>query len=108
MATIRIPTPLRRYTNGERLIGVAAGTVAAAIAELDRRFPGLGERLLDGDGQVHRFVTVFVGEDDVRLLQGLATPLDEASEVSIIPAMAGGGRDGCPQRSTPAREDAAR
>jgi molybdopterin synthase sulfur carrier subunit len=90
MATIRIPTPMRRYTNGERLITVTAATLAAAIAELDRRFPGMKERLVDSDGQPHRFVSIFVGEDDVRLLQGLDTPLLEESEVSIIPAMAGG------------------
>jgi molybdopterin synthase sulfur carrier subunit len=91
MATIRIPTPMRRYTNGERLISVNARTLDAAIAELEQRFPGLRERLIDGDGQLHRFVTVFVGEQDVRLLGGLATPLEEQAEVSIIPAMAGGG-----------------
>jgi molybdopterin converting factor small subunit len=90
MATIRIPTPMRRYTNGERLITVNAQTVAAAIAELDGRFPGLRERLIDGDGQPHRFLTIFVGEQDVRLLGGLATPLDDQAEISIIPAMAGG------------------
>jgi molybdopterin converting factor small subunit len=90
MATIRIPTPMRRYTNGERLITVSAETLAAAIAELNNRYPGLSERLLDGDGQLHRFVSIFVGEEDVRLLQGLATPLADHTEVSIIPAMAGG------------------
>jgi molybdopterin converting factor small subunit len=90
MATVRIPAPLRRYTNGERLITVAADTLAAAIEEMDRRFPGLRERLLDADGQVHRFVSIFVGDQDVRLLNGLATPLDAQAEVSIIPAMAGG------------------
>lgn len=90
MATVRIPTPLRRYTNGERLITVPPGTLAAAIADLEGRFPGLRERLIDTDGQIHRFMTIFVGEDDVRHLQGLATPLDERTEVSIIPAMAGG------------------
>jgi len=90
MATIRIPTPMRRYTNGERLVAVSAETLAAAIAELDQRFPGLRERLVDGDGQLHRFITIFVGEQDIRLLGGMATPLDERTEVSIIPAMAGG------------------
>lgn len=90
MATVRIPGPLRRYTNGERLITVAAGTLAAAIDEMDRRFPGLRQRLVDADGQVHSFVSIFVGEQDVRLLDGLATPLDTQAEVSIIPAMAGG------------------
>lgn len=91
MPTIRIPAPLRRHTGGERVITVAAETLAAALAEADRRFPGLRDRLIGPDGQVHRFVTIFVGEEDIRLLQGLATPLDEAAEVSIIPAMAGGG-----------------
>ena len=91
MATIRIPTPMRRYTNGERLITVSADTLSAAIAELDQRFPGLRERLVDGDGQLHRFITIFVGEQDIRLLGGMATPLEEQAEVSIIPAMAGGG-----------------
>ncbi|MDR7543013.1 MAG: MoaD/ThiS family protein [Armatimonadota bacterium] len=90
MAIIRIPTPMRRFTNGERVIVVSAPTVGAAIAELDRRFPGLRDRLVDGDGQLHRFVSIFVGEEDVRLQQGLQTPLQEQSEVSIIPAMAGG------------------
>ena len=90
MATIRIPTPMRRYTNGERLVTVVAATLAAAVDELDRRFPGLRERLVDGDGRLHHFVNVFVDEEDVRLLQGLATPLGDRTEVSIIPAMAGG------------------
>lgn len=92
MATIRIPSPMRRYTNGERQVTVAATTLAAAIEELDRRFPGLSERLLDRDGNLHHFVNVFIDEQDVRLLQGLATPLAEKTEVSIIPAMAGGCR----------------
>jgi len=90
MATVRIPSPMRRYTNGERQVIVSAGTLAGAIDELNRRFPGLSERLLDGDGNLHHFVNVFIDEHDVRLLQGLATPLGEQSEVSIIPAMAGG------------------
>ncbi len=91
MATIRIPTPMRRYTNGERLVTVAAATLAAAVDELDRRFPGLRERLLDGEGRLHHFVNVFVDEEDVRLREGLATPLGDGTEVAIIPAMAGGG-----------------
>lgn len=99
MATVRIPSPMRRYTNGERQVAVSAGTLAGAIDELNRRFPGLSERLLDGDGNLHHFVNVFIDEHDVRLLQGLATPLGEQSEVSIIPAMAGGaGRTQCAPR----------
>lgn len=92
MATIRIPTPMRRYTNGERLVSVSAATLAAAVDELDRRFPGVRERLVDAEGRLHHFVNIFVDEEDVRLLQGLATPLADGTEVSIIPAMAGGAR----------------
>ncbi len=90
MATVRIPTPMRRYTNGERLTTVSAGTLAGAIKELGGRYPGLADRLLDDSGQLHEFVNVFVNDQDVRLLDGLATPLDDRAEVSIIPAMAGG------------------
>lgn len=90
MATIRIPSPMRRYTNGQRVVTVEAPTLAEAIDELERRFPGLRERLVNGDGQLHHFVNVFVNEQDVRTLQGLHTPLDQGAEVSIIPAMAGG------------------
>jgi molybdopterin synthase sulfur carrier subunit len=90
MATMRIPTPMRRFTNGERLITISATTLGAAIGELDARFPGMRERLVDANGELHQFVSIFVGEQDVRLLQGLDTALDETSEVSIIPAMAGG------------------
>jgi molybdopterin synthase sulfur carrier subunit len=90
MATVRIPTPMRRFTNGERLVTVSATTLAAAIGELNSRFPGMRDRLLDANGELHQFVSIFVGEQDVRLLQGLETGLDEGTEVSIIPAMAGG------------------
>ncbi len=90
MATVRIPSPMRRYTNGERLVTVGGATLSAALDELGQRFPGLGERLLDAEGNLHHFVNVFIDEQDVRLLGGLATPLRDASEVSIIPAMAGG------------------
>jgi molybdopterin synthase sulfur carrier subunit len=92
MATVRIPSPMRRFTNGERVVTVAAGTLGDAIQDLTGRFPGLAERLLDGDGQLYDFVNVFVNDQDARLLQGLSTPVDEGSEISIIPAMAGGYR----------------
>jgi sulfur-carrier protein len=101
MATIRIPTPMRRFTNGERLVNVSATTLAAAIGELNARFPGMRDRLVDANGDLHQFVSIFVGEQDVRLLQGLDTRLDDGSEVSIIPAMAGGA-------PSPGRKDYAR
>ncbi|MBX3747028.1 MAG: MoaD/ThiS family protein [Verrucomicrobiae bacterium] len=87
---VRIPTPLRKLTNNEELVPVTAGTVGGAIAELQTRFPGIRERLLDEQGAVRRFVNVYVNEEDIRFLQNQETPLKEGDEVSIIPAIAGG------------------
>lgn len=89
-ARVRIPTPLRRLTNGERLIEVRGGDLAQVIDELDRRFPGIRAKILDDQGEVLQFVNIFVNEQDIRFLDGLRTPLDEGAEVSIVPAMAGG------------------
>jgi molybdopterin synthase sulfur carrier subunit len=91
-AHVRIPTPLRRLTKGERRIEVQAADLGQAIDELDRRFPGLRARILDEQGEVLQFVNIFVNEEDVRFLGGLRTPLAEGAEVSIVPAMAGGTR----------------
>jgi molybdopterin synthase sulfur carrier subunit len=87
---IRIPTPLRKLTHNEELVEVDAATVAGAIAELQSRFPGFQERLLDEKGEVRRFVNVYVNEEDIRFLQNQQTPLKPGDEVSIIPAIAGG------------------
>jgi sulfur-carrier protein len=87
---VRIPTPLRRLTNGERVVQVQGTDLAQAIDDLDRRFPGIRSRILDNDGEVLRFVNIFVNEQDIRFLSGLQTPLAEGAEVSIVPAMAGG------------------
>lgn len=87
---VRIPTPLRKLTHNEELIEVGAGTVAAAIAELQQRFPGIQERLLDEQGGVRRFVNVYVNEEDIRFLQNQQTPTKDGDEISIIPAIAGG------------------
>jgi molybdopterin synthase sulfur carrier subunit len=87
---VRIPTPLRKLTNGEELIEVNAPTVGSAIAELQSRFPGIKERLVDEQGEVRRFVNVYVNEEDIRFLQNQQTPLKDGDEISIIPAIAGG------------------
>jgi len=91
-AHVRIPTPLRRLTNGERIIEVQGADLGQAIDELDRRYPGIREKLLDERGEVLRFVNIFVNEQDIRFLAGLRTPLAADAEVSIVPAMAGGAR----------------
>ena len=87
---IRIPTPLRKLTHDQDLVEVPPGTVATAIAELQLRFPGIRERLVDESGQVRRFVNVYVNEEDIRFLQNNDSPLKDGDDVSIIPAIAGG------------------
>jgi sulfur-carrier protein len=89
-ATIRIPTPLRTATGGASTVDVDAGTVGEALASLEQAHPGVSERLLDDNGQLRRFVNVFVDDEDVRFAQGLETPVADGSTVSIIPAVAGG------------------
>jgi molybdopterin synthase sulfur carrier subunit len=88
--TIRIPTPLRKLTNNEEIVEVTAATIGEAIAELQSRYLGIRERLVDDKGDVRRFVNVYVNEEDIRFLQNQQTPLKDGDEVSIIPAIAGG------------------
>jgi molybdopterin synthase sulfur carrier subunit len=87
---VLIPTPLRRYTGGEAKVDASGGTVGDVLAELDARYPGIKERVCDPDGEIRRFVNVFVNGENVRKLQGAATPLKSGDELGIIPAMAGG------------------
>lgn len=85
-----IPTPLRRYTNGEAKVTASAETIGGLLTKLDQQYPGLGERLTEPDGQIRRFVNVFVNGENVRERDGVDTPLKAGDEVGIIPAMAGG------------------
>jgi len=87
---VRIPTPLRKLTNNEELIEINAATIGEAITELQNRFPGIQERLVDDKGEVRRFVNVYVNEEDIRFLKNRETPLKDGDEISIIPAIAGG------------------
>ena len=87
---VRIPTPLRKLTNNEELVEINAATIGAAITELQTRFPGIAERLIDEKGEVRRFVNVYVNEEDIRFLKNRETPLKDGDEISIIPAIAGG------------------
>jgi molybdopterin synthase sulfur carrier subunit len=86
---VRIPTPLRSLTKGEEKVSAEGNTVRAVIDALERAHPGLRERLLDDKG-IRRFVNVYLGDEDVRFLEGLDTPLKAGDELSIIPAIAGG------------------
>ena len=88
--TVRIPTPLRKLTNDAEIVEVDAATIGAAILELQAKYPGFKERLMDEAGEVRRFVNVYVNEEDIRFLQNQQTPLKDGDEISIIPAIAGG------------------
>jgi molybdopterin synthase sulfur carrier subunit len=87
---VRIPTQLRPLAGGIGEVEVQASTVGEALAALDAAYPGFGERIFDDAGQLRRFVNVFMGDEDVRFLDGLATPVQEGSVVSVVPAVAGG------------------
>jgi molybdopterin synthase sulfur carrier subunit len=90
MPTVRIPTPLRKLTQGLEEVAASGATVGAIIADLEERYPGLKERLCDDKGQLRRFVNIFANDEDIRFLQNLDTPVKETDEISIVPAIAGG------------------
>ena len=87
---VRIPTPLRSLTKGIAQVEASGGTVIDVIADLERQYPGLRDRLVDDGGELRRFVNVYVNQEDVRFLDGDKTTLKEGDEVAIVPAMAGG------------------
>ena len=91
MATVLVPTPLRRLMGGQSKIEVEGATIGSIIFTLESSYPGVGEKLLDGEGKLKRFINVFVNESEIRQLQGLDTPVRSSDKVSIVPAMAGGG-----------------
>jgi sulfur-carrier protein len=88
--TVRIPTTLRPLTGGAATVEVTAGVLADVVAALDAAHPGLQDRIIDEEGNLRRFVNVFVDDDDVRYLDGLKTDVPDGQTVSIIPAVAGG------------------
>ncbi|HEU5003686.1 MAG TPA: MoaD/ThiS family protein [Actinomycetota bacterium] len=91
MATrVKIPTQLRQLTGGETELEVTAGSIRELLASLNSSHPELVERVLGEDGEIRRFVNVYVGDEDVRFLDGLDTPLTDSEVVSILPAVAGG------------------
>ena len=87
---VRIPTALRKITADQDSVSADGGDLAECIDSLEASYPGLKERLCDESGEIRRFVNIYVNGEDVRFLQGLATPLKDGAEVSIVPAVAGG------------------
>jgi sulfur-carrier protein len=88
--TVRIPSQLRSLTDGLGEVPIEAGTVGEALDVLSTTYPGMHERLFDEEGGLRRFLNVFVADEDVRFLQGLATGLHDGQTISILPAIAGG------------------
>jgi molybdopterin synthase sulfur carrier subunit len=91
MATVSIPTILRTHTGGEKAVEAAGGTVAQVIDDLESRHSGIKGRLIT-DGALHRFVNIYVDDEDVRFSGGLEAPVKDTSTVTILPAVAGGMR----------------
>ncbi|MBO8141839.1 MAG: MoaD/ThiS family protein [Firmicutes bacterium] len=88
---VRIPVLMRNLTGGESQVTAEGRTVAEVFSDLDRRFPGVKERVYDEEGKLRRFINVYVNEKDIREMQGEETPLADGDEVAIVPAIAGGG-----------------
>lgn len=90
MSTVRLPSVLRQHAAGERAIEVEGSTIGDAVQSLVGRHPALGEQLLTPEGELHRFVNVYLNGQDVRYLDGLSTKVGERDEIRLLPAIAGG------------------
>lgn len=86
---IQIPTPMRQHTEGKATVEVSGATIQAALTDLGQKFPGITGRLFE-NGQVRRFVNVYLNDEDIRYLDNLNTAVKDGDEVAIIPAVAGG------------------
>ncbi|MBF4161525.1 MoaD/ThiS family protein [Nocardioides acrostichi] len=87
---VRVPTILRTYTQGASEVSASGDTLSAVLDDLEAHYAGIRARVLDDNGRLRRFVNVYVGDEDVRFLDDLATPTPDGTKVSIIPAVAGG------------------
>ena len=86
---VRVPTILRTYTAGEKVVSADGASLHAVVLDLDTRYPGIAGRIVDDSG-LKRFVNVYLNDEDVRFLDGLATPVADGDAVTILPAVAGG------------------
>jgi sulfur-carrier protein len=87
---VRVPTPLRKYTQGADEVNARGSNIKSLVDDLEKNYPGIKERICDETGKVRRFVNVYVNGDDIRFLQNLDTALKEGDNISIVPAIAGG------------------
>jgi sulfur-carrier protein len=89
-AKVRIPAPLRKLTKEQAVVDCQGKTVDEVLADLEKSYPGIKERICDENGQIRRFINVFVNGEDIRFKDGSKTTVAEGAEISIIPAIAGG------------------
>jgi molybdopterin synthase sulfur carrier subunit len=87
---VRIPTVFRKFTDGESVVEVKPGTISDLVDQLENRYPGIRSQLLTDNGELHRFVNVYVNDEDARYLDKLGTKVDEGDTVSLLPSVAGG------------------
>ena len=87
---VRIPAPLRKLTGDQEVVPAEGSTIGEILTNLDKAFPGLIERICDEQGNVRRFVNIFVNDEDIRFLEEKATAVKDGDEISIVPAIAGG------------------
>ena len=87
---VRIPTPLRKFTDGQDTVDASGASIGAIIEDLEQKHPGLKDRICEADGSVRRFVNLYVNGDDIRFLENLESAVKDGDEVSIVPAIAGG------------------
>ncbi len=89
-ATVRIPTPLRKVTNGEDMASVEGNTMSEVVEALENQFPGLKDRICEPTGELRSFVNVYINGEDIRFVDGMSSSISSGDEISIVPAVAGG------------------
>ena len=100
-AKVRIPAPLRKLTKEQPVVDIQGKTVEEILANLEKNYPGMKERICDENGQIRRFINVFVNGEDIRFKEGAKTSVAEGAEISIIPAIAGGATVVIPAKAGP-------
>ena len=87
---VRIPAPLRKLTKDQSVVESSGGTIEEILSDLEKKYPGIRERICDETGQIRRFINIFLNGEDIRFKEGIKTKIGNDSEISIIPAIAGG------------------
>jgi MoaD family protein len=90
MAKVKLPTILRKHVGGEATVEASGGTLRDVLTDLESKYPGITKNIVSDDGGLHRFINVYVNDEDVRYLGSLETAVSDADTVSILPAVAGG------------------